>query len=207
MTKASRTGMTVSDARQAIPFPSSRDRLWPLKNNYKQMKTPNTTEIKNAAFQLSGLIYGVSLDGIVDRNEYQALKDWCARFEPLCEIEAFQKLHDAIKPIIDDGKVNSEEIAEIKLILNGFLEELGAKNEDRPNLYFLDGIFKGILASGDINTYEMYKLNQWLEKNEHLKSQAPFAEMFEVIHEVLEDKKVDDAEAKRLKAFFSKLTE
>lgn len=169
------------------------------------MKNPNSTEIKNAAFQLSGLIYGVSLDGIVTRNEYEALKSWCGEFEPLCEMEAFQKLYNAIKPIIEDGKVNSEEIEEIKLILNKFLEDLDAKNEDTPNLYFLSGIFKGILASGDINTYEIYKLNQWLEKNDHLRAKAPFEEMFNLIQEVLEDKKVDDGEALRLKSFFSNL--
>lgn len=169
------------------------------------MKNPYNTEIKNAAFQLSGLIYGITLDGVVNRNEYQALKSWCSEFEPLCQMEAFQKLHSEIKPIIDDGKVNAEEIEEIKLILNNFLEELGAKNRDAPNLYFLSGIFKGILASGDINTYEMYKLNQWLENNNHLKSQAPYTEMYEVIEDVLEDKKVDDSEAHRLKEFFSKL--
>ena len=57
-------------------------------------------------------------------------------------MEAFQKLHSKINPIIDDGKVNSEEIEEIKLILNNFLEEFRAKNLDAPNLYFLTGIFK-----------------------------------------------------------------
>lgn len=169
------------------------------------MPPKNISETQKAAFQLAGLIYGISLDGIVDRNEFLALKSWCGEFEPLCEKEEFQRLYSQIKPIIDDGKVNSEEIEEMKLILNKFLEELGAENMDTPNLYFLSGIFKGILASGDINTYEMYRLNQWLEKNNHLKSQAPFNEMFEVIEDVLEDKKVDDGEAHRLKEFFSKL--
>ncbi|WP_111672273.1 hypothetical protein [Algoriphagus litoralis] len=169
------------------------------------MKNPTNQEIKNAAYQLAGLIYGVSLDGIVTKNEYEALKSWCMENEPLCELEAFQKLHSQIKPIIDDGKVNSEEIEDLKQILNDFLEDNDAKNEEAPNLYFLNGIFKGILASGDVNTYEIYKLNQWLEKNEHLKNAAPFTEMFAVISAVLEDKKVDDAEALKLKEFFSKL--
>lgn len=169
------------------------------------MNSPTNSEIKNAAYQLAGLIYGVSLDGVVTKNEYQALKNWCLENEPLCELEAFQNLHSQIKPIIDDGKVNTEEIEELKAILNDFLEENDAKNEEAPNLYFLNGIFKGILASGDINTYEIYKLNQWLEKNEHLKNSAPFKEMFTVISSVLEDKKVDDAEAIRLKDFFTKL--
>jgi len=163
------------------------------------------SETKKAAFQLAGLIYGISLDGVVTRNEFQALKSWCFEFEPLCEAEAFQKLHGEIRPIINDGKVNSEEIDEIKIILNKFLEEIGAKDEDAPNLYFLNGIFKGILASGDINTYEMFKLNQWLEKNAHLRDSAKFDEMFSLIQIVLEDKKVDDEEAQRLKLIFNKL--
>lgn len=162
-------------------------------------------EIRNAAYQLAGLIYGISLDGIVTKNEYEALKSWCQENEPLCELESFQNLHSQIKPIIDDGKVNAEEIEELKAIINNFLEENDAKTSEVPNLYFLNGIFKGILASGDINTYEIYKLNQWLEKNEHLKTSAPFDEMFSLIASVLEDKKVDDDEAKQLKSFFSNL--
>ncbi len=171
------------------------------------MNNPTIFEIRKAAFQLAGLIYGISLDGVVGQNELHALKSWCGEFEPLCELNAFQKLHSQIKPIIDDGRVNSEEIQELKEIINNFLEETGAKLEVEPNLYFLNGIFKGILASGDINTYEIYKLNQWLEKNDHLKNSAPFDELFEMITDVLEDKKVDDEESVRLKAFFTKMIE
>ncbi len=171
------------------------------------MNPQSNSETKKAAFQLAGLIYGISLDGIVDRNEYLALKSWCGEFEPLCEQKEFQKLHHQIKPIIDDGKVNSEEIEEIKLILNRFLEEIGALNEEDGKLYFLNGIFKGILASGDVNTYELYRLNQWLEKNSSLKNTPPFTELFAIIQTVLEDKQVDDEEAKKLKTFFSNWAE
>lgn len=163
----------------------------------------NNQEIRNAAFQLAGLIYGISLDGVITKNEYEALKSWCQENEPLCELESFQNLHSQIRPIIDDGKVNSEEIEELKTIITKFLERNGADKELAPNMYFLNGIFKGILASGDINTYEIYKLNQWLEKNEHLKNSTPFDELFTLIATVLEDKKVDDEEALRLKKFFS----
>lgn len=170
------------------------------------MDNPINLETKKAAFQLAGLIYGVSLDGIIDRNEYQALKSWCAEFEPLCEQEEFQRLHRKIHPIIEDGKVNAEEIEEIKVIINEFLDDLGARNGITSNLYFLNGIFKGILASGVINTYELYKLNQWLEKNDHLKTTAPFDEVFELIQKVLEDKKVDNEESIKLKTYFTVLS-
>ncbi|MBA4302234.1 hypothetical protein SAMN03080617_00396 [Algoriphagus alkaliphilus] len=160
-------------------------------------------EIRNAAYQLAGLIYGIALDGIITKNEYEAMKSWCYENEPLCEMDSFQRLHSQIKPIIEDGKVNKEEIEALKNILNSFLEETGSINDKEPNLYFLNGIFKGILASGDVNTYEIYKLNQWLEKNEHLRKSTPFDELFSLIASVLEDKKVDDEEAVKLKAFFS----
>lgn len=169
------------------------------------MNNPTIFEIKKAAFQLAGLIYGISLDGVVSQNELHALKSWCHEHEPLCEMSAFKKLHSEVKPIIDDGRVNSEEIQELKQIINNFLEETGAKHEVEPNLYFLNGIFKGILASGDINTYEIYKLNQWLEQNDQLKNSAPFDELFALIAEVLEDKKVDDEESVRLKTLFTKM--
>lgn len=169
------------------------------------MENPIEQEIKNAAFQLAGLIYGVTLDGVITKNEFEALKSWCRENEPLCELESFQNLHSQVNPIISAGKVNAEEIDELKKIINEFLEDHDAKNDETPNLYFLNGIFKGILSSGDVNTYEVYKLNQWLEKNDHLKESAPFDEMFKLISSVLEDKKVDNEEAVRLKTFFSNL--
>jgi hypothetical protein len=171
------------------------------------MENPTNLETKKAALQLAGLIYGVSLDGVIDRNEFHALKSWCAEFEPLCEQQGFQQLHSKINPIIQDGKVNAEEIEDIKVIINEFLDDLGARKGVAANLYFLNGIFKGILASGVVNTYEMYKLNQWLEKNDHLKTSAPFDEVFSLIQEVLEDKKVDNEESVKLKAYFNTLTD
>ena len=168
------------------------------------MENSIDTEAKNAAFELSGLIYGITLDGVVNWNEFQVLKNWCRDYEPLCKIKAFQRLYEDIRPIIDGGKVNSEEMEQIKQLLIAFLEEIACEADQSSNLHFLKGLFHGVLASGDINTYEIYKLNQWLEKNSHLRAQSPFDEMFEIVDKVLEDKKVDDSEAKRLKEFFSK---
>jgi hypothetical protein len=159
-------------------------------------------ETQAAAYQLAGMIYGISLDGIVNKNEYQALKNWCATNEGLCENEAFQRLHGKISPIIEDGNVNSEELEEMKIILREFIGDVGSEKLDKPNLYFLHGIFEGILASGDVNTYEIYRLNQWLEKNEHLQGDSTFDELFGLVQSVLEDKKVDDEESRKLKEFF-----
>ena len=163
----------------------------------------NDKETQKAAYQLAGLIYGVSLDGVVNKNEYEALKNWCSINEPLCENENFQSLYEKIRPIVEDGKVNNEELEEMKNILREFVGDVGSEKLEKPNLYFLSGIFQGILASGDVNTYEIYRLNQWMEKNTHLQKHPPFDELFPLVKSVLEDKKVDNEEAIRLKEFFA----
>lgn len=167
------------------------------------MKTQNNSEHQKAAFELAGMIYGISLDGVVNRNEYDALKNWCLQNETLCEHESFQKLYEQIQPLILDGKVNQEELQEMNEILKNFLGEFDSEENKHPNLYFLKGIFEGILASGDVNTYEIYRLNQWIEKHTHLREIKPFDELIPLVHSVLEDQKVDDAEAASLKNFFS----
>lgn len=167
------------------------------------MKTQINSETQKAAYELAGMIYGVSLDGIVNRNEYEALKNWCFQNEVLCQHETFQRLYTQIQPIILDGKVNHEELAEITAILKDFLGEFETEESKHPNLYFLNGIFEGILASGDVNTYEVYRLNQWIEKHGHLRSSAPFDELIPLVESVLEDQRVDDHEALTLKKFFS----
>ncbi|MBC6368646.1 hypothetical protein [Algoriphagus sp. AK58] len=101
--------------------------------------------------------------------------------------------------------MNAEEIEKIRTILNQFLKDLGAQSEDLSNLFFLNGIFGGLLASGDFNTYERYKLGKWLDKNDHLRERPPFDELFDIIYSVLEAKKVDKKEAKKLKSFFLKM--
>lgn len=163
----------------------------------------NSKETQAAAYQLAGLIYGISLDGIVNKNEYEALKNWCTINEGLCENESFQKLHSQIRPIIEDGQVNNEELEVMKNILREFIGDVGSEKLAKPNLFFLQGIFQGILSSGDVNTYEIYRLNQWMEKNEHLQSDSTFNELFSLVQNVLEDKKVDDEESKKLKEFFA----
>jgi hypothetical protein len=170
------------------------------------MKNPTASEIQNAANQLAGMIYGVSLDGMVSRSEYEALKAWCRDHEPLCEIEGFQKLHNQINPIIHSGIVTSEEIEDIRLILEKFLSENGTPiNENNPNLFFINGVFQGILANGEVNKQEAYKLEKWLEKNVNLRSQAPYDALYLAVHKALENGKINHEESNELRAILSKI--
>jgi hypothetical protein len=168
----------------------------------KPMQTHNNPETLKAAYELAGMIYGISLDGVVTRNEFDALKTWCNQKEMLCEDEPFQKIFEKIKPIIQHGNVNHEELDEMNQILKSFLGDFDTEEVKHPNLFFLNGIFEGILASGDINTYEVYRLKKWMEKNTQLRAESPFNELIPLVESVLKDEKVDDQEAIQLKRFF-----
>lgn len=125
--------------------------------------------------------------------------------ENLCESEEFKELHDQVNPIIKSGIVTNEEIEDLIDTLNDFLKKTGSQTSEKLNLYFLHGLFEGILASGEINTYEVFKLNQWIQKNDHLKNQRPFDELHQMIGQVLKNHRISDEDGVKLKSFFSDL--
>lgn len=170
------------------------------------MEKAKSTEWKNAATELAGMIYGVSLDGVVTRNEYETLKNWCADNESLCEHEPFNGLYSKIKPIVDSGSVNKQELEEIEDILNKFLEKIGSKQRvEDSNKLFIKGLLKGILSSGDINDQEVYKLKQFLENQDDENLKSKFNGLKELIDKIWEDGKVDDAEFRILKDYMGLL--
>ncbi|MCS5489805.1 hypothetical protein [Algoriphagus limi] len=168
------------------------------------MEKPNNPHFQNAAKELAGLIYGVSLDGVITRNEYAALKSWCGQYEHLCSYEPFQHLFTRIKPIIDSGKISVEEIDEINESIDHFLEEIGSNNTSHnPDQIFIDGMFQGILSSGDINDQEVYKLKSFLELEGNEKIREEYSGLYELIKKIWSDGKVDDAEFRILKDYLT----
>jgi len=145
-----------------------------------------------------------ALDGVVTRNEYAALKEWCNEHEVLRSYEPFDKLYCKIRPLIDSGKISVEELDEIEETLDQFLESIGSsKRIDKPDQIFINGIFKGILSSGDINDQEVYKLKTFLELEENRKIQEEYTGLYELIKKIWADGKVDDQEFRILKDYLN----
>ncbi len=187
-------------------YKNAGDKLYIFFQIKTGMEKAKSTEWKNAATELAGMIYGVSLDGVVTRNEYETLKNWCADNESLCEHEPFNGLYSKIKPIVDSGSVNKEELEEIEDILNKFLEKIGSKQRvEDSNKLFIKGLLKGILSSGDINDQEVYKLKQFLENQDDENLKSKFNGLKELIDKIWEDGKVDDAEFRILKDYMGLL--
>jgi uncharacterized tellurite resistance protein B-like protein len=158
---------------------------------------------KTAYNNLKGLLEGIAADGRISSNEFQALKSWCQTHQQLAEEKkVFGLFHKKILKIVSDGKVTSEEIGEMKQILNKYEYYFNLSVDLKADLHFLQGICYGIMADGDINKYELHMLKQWLSDNAPIRTTKPFDEIYGIIESVLEDGKIDDKEYKKLQTYF-----
>lgn len=160
-------------------------------------------EYKIAFNNLKGLVTGISADGRISTGEFKALKDWCQTHEKLTEVNrVFGLLHRKIQAIVADGVVSAEEIAEINAVLTKYELYFNAPENLNANLHFLQGLCYGIMADGEINKYELTMLQKWIDDNHDVKHEAPFLEIQNIISQVLEDGRIDNAEYLRLQAYF-----
>ncbi len=161
---------------------------------------PNTTQAYN---KLKGLLHGVFLDRKVSRHEIMELKDWLLNHEDLATEDPFKAFFLEIKAIIDPGVVTAEEILDMNVILSNYRKHFIPKDQAAADINFLKGICYGILADGEVNKHEVYMLKTWLKDNEHLCTDPPYSDFFDIITKVLEDNVVDYEEQKMLKKLFS----
>ncbi|MEN2281109.1 hypothetical protein AAGF08_03155 [Algoriphagus sp. SE2] len=161
-----------------------------------------TIQTQIAFHNLDGLINGISMDGRITKSEFDAIKSWCQTHDSLSHEEPFASLHHEIIEIINTGVLGSEEIHEIKDILNRYAPKFKEKDKVKADLHYLQGICYGIMADGDINKYELNLLQKWLDDNSHLKDQYPFDEITQVVKKVMDAGKIGHEEYQYLVKYF-----
>jgi hypothetical protein len=160
------------------------------------------TQTQVAFHNLNGLVNGIAIDGRITRSEYEVLKAWCQTHEGLCSAEPFSSFFAEIATKVQTGTIGSEEIFELKEILENYAPKFKEKDKTKADLHFLQGICYGIMADGDINKYELEMLKKWLDENSHLRETYPFKEIAEVVGKVIADGKIDPEEYKFLVTYF-----
>ncbi|REG83041.1 hypothetical protein [Algoriphagus antarcticus] len=160
------------------------------------------TQTQVAFHNLNGLVNGIAMDGMITISEYQALKAWCQTHQGLCSEEPFHSFFEEISAKVKTGTIGSEEILELKEILEKHALKFEEKDKTKADLHFLQGICYGIMADGDINKYELEMLKKWMDENEHLCATYPFNEIYEVVEKVIEAGKIDQEEYKYLVKYF-----
>lgn len=130
------------------------------------------------------------------------MKLWCQAHQGLCQESPFKEFFEEIKSILGVGIMTSEEIDEMKAILEKYESQLSDSQSAEARIQILQGICYGILADEQVNKYEIYVLKKWLEENMSMLDQYPFKEMHALLTDVMEDGQVDIKEEKELKNYF-----
>lgn len=160
------------------------------------------TQTQVAFHNLNGLVNGIAIDGRITRSEYEVLKAWCQTHQGLCDEEPFSTFFKEISAKIKTGTFGSEEIVELKEILEKHALNFQEDDKVKADLHFLQGVCYGIMADGDINKYEIEMLKKWMDENEHLSATYPFNEIYEVVEEVIKAGKIETEEYKSLVKYF-----
>ncbi|MEB2778572.1 hypothetical protein SYJ56_24905 [Algoriphagus sp. D3-2-R+10] len=160
------------------------------------------TQTQIAFHNLNGLVNGIAMDGKINRSEYEALKAWCQTHEGLCSDEPFHSFFEEIAIKVKTGTIGSEEIVELKEILEKYALNFEEEDKTKADLHFLQGVCYGIMVDGDINSYELEMLKKWMDENEHLSATYPFNEIYEVVEQAIKIGKIDDGEYRYLVTYF-----
>ena len=178
--------------------------------NYKDLlsRLPFTgrAEQRKAVNTFLGILEGVSLDGVVDRAELEALKDWQEHYRRLSRRHPFNELLPAVDAAVSDGKLTDEEMEDLRWLCRQV-------TTDRYNdvitagIQSLYGLLQGILADREIDDEELRQLSHWLEEHSLLRGSYPFDEIYSLVSAVLEDGSVSPEERELLKAFFAEFLE
>ncbi len=160
------------------------------------------TQTQIAFHNLNGLVNGISMDGRITKSEFDAMKSWCQTHDGLCEEEPFLTFHEEVRNIIKTGQLGSEEIFEIKKVLDKYAPKFEESDPSKASLHFLQGICYGIMADGDINKYELNLLKKWLDDHEQLKDTYPFNEIAEHVANAISHGKLDQENYLSLQKYF-----
>lgn len=151
---------------------------------------------------LLGLLEGIAIDGEVNMSEVALLKIWLEDHHEVRDRHPFSELIPAIEGAVCDGVIDAEERADLTWLCERLrsTEFFDMVTADLQRLHALVG---GIAADGIVTEAELRGLSTWLNDHEHLKTCWPYDEIESLTTQVRADGRIDEAEQKLLRHFFS----
>lgn len=151
---------------------------------------------------LSGIIQGICFDNVVNEKEVAELKTWVESNSLWLQKKPFDVLLFHINEIIEDGKVDEDEIQDLLWLANKLQTWSGEAGDlVKEALQSLAGIFHGVLADREVTDDEINTLQGWIYDHDFLKGSYPYDEVESLVVAILRDKKITDDERKLLTAF------
>lgn len=98
----------------------------------KSDKKPRFSETTKSLQTLNGILFGISCDGIVTKDEFLALKNWLDDNRQLSGNYPFDMLYSEISRILEDGIVTDEELARLLTVCRQVLNPVETASEAPP---------------------------------------------------------------------------
>lgn len=170
-------------------------------------KFTKKSEIDKALHTFEGLIKGIAIDGIINKDEILELENWYQLHLHLIDTHPLSMLGLKLKAAVADGVLSLDEREDLLWVCNNYKSGSIYYELITRDIQTLHGILHGILADNRIDLLEIKKLDKWLIDNSHLIGNYPYDELCSLITVVLKDGKLDDEEIKQLKLFFSEFVD
>jgi len=161
--------------------------------------------LEKALNSLTGLIEGISIDGVINKKEVAYVEAWLSENRQLQSSHPFSELIPVVDAAIADGILSGDERQNI-LWLCERLRSVDFFDAATADMQRLHGLMGGIVADGEITEAELRGLADWLYEQEHLKTCWPYEEVESVITTVLRDKTILASNHELLLNFFSEFT-
>lgn len=152
---------------------------------------------------LKGILLGINMDGLVNEVECNELKKWATNHNELISRNPFNEFIQIIEQTTSNGLPSKDTIEDLFWLCQKYESDNYYYNAVSADLQTLQGICHGVLSDGVINEEEVFNLDKWLDKNEHLSTFYPYDEIRALVLSIVSDKKVDEDEKLVLKAYFS----
>jgi hypothetical protein len=164
------------------------------------------SRLDKAINSLLGIIEGITIDGVVNDREMNYLMKWIREHDGVREQHPYNELLPILAKALQDGILDEEE----RLDIRWMCEKL--RSEEYHDLLTVDmqrlhAILGAIAADAIITENELRGMADWIEHHDHLRKCWPYDEIDSLITTVLRDKKIDEAEHRRLLQFFAEFTD
>lgn len=157
---------------------------------------------------LDGLLQGMLIDGVVNRQERAELLKWIAANE-----EArfhHPSIDDAIsmlKRVLEDGEVTPDELEELRHFCRERQHVAQYYDEVTHIMQRLHGLLHGLLADGHLSDSEIAGLETWLEEHFGLREFWPISEIETLVVKAMQDRRLDEIERVEIAEYFRSFTQ
>lgn len=166
-------------------------------------KFTSKSEADKAINSLKGILIGINFDAVINDIEIQELDNWCTKHLDLINRNPFKEFMTLIKESIINSSMRKDTLEDLHWLCQKYEHNGAYYNAVTSDLQILQGICHGIISDGVVNDVEVFEIDKWLDKNEHLISYYPYDEIRSLVTSILSDGKIDNEERKRLLAYFN----